>query len=123
MKPTDKPLTAADEGALKRALAITRAEDPGRRKQVDSMLADPSRSWQEVAMFAASCAQSRSLNLMPWQNVPFRASLADLSQPPGDVSGRRESAELLQRLLDANLSPFEPDPIRALAEAERRASR
>jgi hypothetical protein len=80
------------------------------------MLAD--ESWQSVAVFAATCAQSRSLNLMPWQNVPFRANLADLDQPLGDPSGRRESAELLKRLLDVNLSPFEPDPLAAIAEAE-----
>ena len=94
MRLTDKPLTAADEEALTRALAVTRAENPGRRQQVDSMVADPSRSWQEVAVFAASCAQNRSLNLMPWQLPPYCASLADLDQPPGDVSGRHESAAL-----------------------------
>ena len=59
---------------------------------------------------------------MPWQNVPFRASPADLDQPPGDVSGRRESAELKKRLIDAGLSIFEPDPLAALerVEAEQR---
>jgi hypothetical protein len=59
---------------------------------------------------------------MPWQSPPFRASLRDLSQPFGDASGRRESAELLRRLLRANLSPFEPHPLRAVerAEAEQR---
>jgi hypothetical protein len=110
--PTDKILTAADEDALTRALAMTRAEDAGRRKQIDDMLAD--ESWQSVAVFAATCAQSRSLNLMPWQLPPFRASLADLDQPPGDISGRRESAELKKRLIDAGLSIFEPDPLAGL---------
>lgn len=66
-------------------------------------------------MFAASCAQSRSLNLMPWQLPPYCASVADLSQPPGDVSGRRESAELKKRLIDANLSIFEPDPLHMIS--------
>jgi hypothetical protein len=37
-----------------------------------------------------------------------------------DTCGARESAELLRRLLDAGLSRFEPDPLRAIAEAERR---
>ena len=54
--------------------------------------------------------------------IVFRASLRDLEQPYGDASGKRESAELLKRLRDANLSIFEPDPMRALAEAERKAS-
>ena len=114
----EDPLNATDIDALTRALAVTGAEDGGRRKQIDDMLAD--EAWQDVAVFAASCAQSRSLSLAPWQNVPFRASLADLDQPPGDLSGRRESAELLQRLLRANLSPFEPDPLAAIAAAEQR---
>jgi hypothetical protein len=116
MKPTDKTLTPTDEDALRRALFAARAESPARAKQIDSLLAD--ESWQQVAVFAATCAQSRSLNLMPWQNVPFRASLADLNQPPGDVSGRRESAELKKRLIACKLSIFEPDPIAALERAE-----
>jgi hypothetical protein len=110
------PLTPTDRDALSRAIAAARAEDAGRRKQIDSMLAD--EPWESVAVFAASCAQSKSLGLMPWQLPPFRASLADLDQPPGDPSGRRESAELLQRLLRAGLSPFEPDPLRAIEQAE-----
>jgi hypothetical protein len=120
MTPTDKTLTPADEDALARALVVTRGESAARARQIDTMLGD--ESWQSVAVFAASCAQSRSLNLAPWQLPPFRANLADLDQPPGDASGRRESAELLRRLLDANLSPFEPDPLAALerAEAEQR---
>ena len=116
MKPTDNTLTPADEDALTRALAVTRAEDAGRLRQIDSMLAD--ESWQSVAVFAATCAQSCSLNLAPWQSPLFRASLRDLDKPYGDPSGKRESAELLKRLLDANLSPFEPDPLVAIAAAE-----
>jgi hypothetical protein len=110
------PLNATDIDALTRALAAARAEDAGRRKQIDDMLAD--EPWESVAVFAATCVQHRSLGLMPWQLPPFRANLADLSQPPGDASGRRESAELLQRLLRANLSPFEPDPLAALKRVE-----
>ena len=54
--PTDKTLTPADQDALTRALAVTRAEDPGRRRQIfNSMLAH--KSWQSVAVFAATCAQ------------------------------------------------------------------
>ena len=119
--PTDKPLTPADEDALTRALAVTRAEDPGRRRQIDTMLAD--ESWQSVAVFAATCAQSCSLNLMPWQLPPFRASLNDLSMPYGDASGRRESAELLRRLLTLGLSRFEPNPEQAISEAEQAEKR
>ena len=107
-----------DRDALKRALVACRAESPARAKQLDSMLAD--EPWQQVAVFAATCVQMDSLDLMPWQSPPFRASLRDLDKPYGDPSGKRESAELLKRLLDANLSPFEPDPLAAIAEAEEK---
>jgi hypothetical protein len=111
-------IDAIDREALERCLAAARAENPARAKQIDLMLAD--QPWEEVAVFAATCAQSRSLDLPPWQSPPFRASLRDLEKPYGDASGKRESAELLKRLRDANLSIFEPDPMRALAEAEQR---
>ena len=84
--------------------------------QLDAMLGD--QEWERVAVFACSCVQCRSLDLPPWQSPVFRASLRDLDKPYGDPSGKRESAELLKRLLDANLSPFEPDPLAAIAEAE-----
>jgi hypothetical protein len=73
-----------------------------------------------TAGLAAYCARMDSLGLMPWQSPPCQAGLNDLNQPLGDARGRRESAELLKHLLDANLSPYEPDPLAALAEAERR---
>ena len=112
-------MDAIDIDALNRCLAAARAENAGRRQQIDSMLADPTRSWQEVAVFAATCVQSRRLDLPPWQSVPFRASLRDLSQPYGDASGRRECAELLKRLHDAGLSIFKPDPLAALEQVGR----
>jgi hypothetical protein len=111
MNPTDRT-------ALERALVACRAESPARAKQIDSMLAD--RPWEDVAQFASSCAQGRALDLMPWQSPPCHAGLRALSEPFGDPRGARESAELLQRLLDAGLSKYEPDPLQALAEAEQR---
>jgi hypothetical protein len=84
------------------------------------MLADQTRNWESVAIFAAIWAQSRSLDLPPWQSPPFRASLRDLDKPYGDPSGKRESAELLKRLRDCNLSIFEPDPVAACEAAELR---
>jgi hypothetical protein len=65
-----KTLTQIDRDALTRALAACRAEDAGRAKQIDSMLAR--EPWEQVAVFAASCVQSRSLGLMPWQSPPYR---------------------------------------------------
>ena len=115
------PLTAIDRDALERALVACRAQSKARAEQIDHMLADPSRSWQEVARFASYSAQMDSLRLNPWQSPPCQAGLNDLkTQPPGDPRGKFESAALLQRLLEAGLSGYEPDPLAAITEAEQR---
>jgi hypothetical protein len=100
-----------------RALAACRKESAARSHQLDSMLR--TRSWEGVAKFVAGCAQSRELNLKPWQGPPCNASLDDLAKPAGDQRGEREIAELLQRLLDAGLSRFEPSPLEALKQVGR----
>jgi hypothetical protein len=106
-----------DRDALERAIVACRAQDAGSAKQIDHMLLD--RPWELVARFAAYSAQMDALGLMPWQSPPCQASLAALHEPFGDARAR-ESAEVLRRLLDAGLSPFEPDPLAAIAEAEQR---
>ena len=109
-----KNLSQTDLDALERAIAITRKESVARSRQLDQMLQDESR--ENVGIFAASCAQSRSLRLDPWQTLPFRARLPDdLDKPRDDPRGERRAAELLKQLFDAGLSAFEPDPIAALA--------
>jgi hypothetical protein len=114
-------MNATDHDAFTRALALCRAEDAGRARQIDAKLAD--EPWEDVARFAASCCQSKSLRLQPWQGVPFRANLRDLDKPFDDPRGERQAAELLQRLLKLGLSRFEPDPIGAIAEAEAKRAK
>jgi hypothetical protein len=46
---------------------------------------------------------------------------AALREPFGGKRGDREAAELLQRMLDAGLSKYEPDPLAALDQAMRSA--
>jgi hypothetical protein len=107
-----------DRDAFARAIEITRKESPARRQQVDDFLA--SRPWDDVGRFCASCAQSRSLRLDPWETLPIWVGDIDaaLREPYGDARGTREAGEILRRLLDAGLSKYEPDPLRAIAEAE-----
>ena len=105
-------LSRIDIDALERAIAITRAESPARAKQIDAKLQDEAR--ERVGIFCAGCAQARSLRLDPWQTLPMRASLNDLDKHRDDPRGERRAAELLRRLLDANLSRFEPSPLEAL---------
>jgi hypothetical protein len=106
-----------DLNALERALVACRAEGAARAKQLDSKLRD--EPWEEVAQFASYCAQGRALDLMPWQSPPCHANLRALSEPFGDPRAARESAELLKKMRALGLSRFEPDPLAAIAEAER----
>ena len=63
------------------------------------------------------------LNLQAWQTPPMwvRDLDAALREPFGGKRGDREAAELLQRMLDAGLSKYEPDPLAALDQAMRSA--
>jgi hypothetical protein len=112
-------LSPNDRTALGLAVETTRRESPGRRQQIDSFLS--SRPWEDVATFAASCAQSRALDLPPWQPPPCHISnIESALKVVDEQSGWRAAALLLQRMLDAGVSRWHPDPLAALAEAEQR---
>jgi hypothetical protein len=108
-----------DRDALKRALAMARAESPEQAQQIDDMLED--RPWQQVAAFAAHCCQCMNLHLRPWQAPPCHSH--DEVGGDGDeyYGTRPNEVELRQRLQRAKLSVWEPDPIAALEAAERAA--
>jgi hypothetical protein len=112
MKPIDRD-------AMRRAIAEARKESPGRQRQIDGMLAE--RPWEEVGRFAAQCCQSRNLGLKPWQPRPVSAEVYPcVDRFPTD--GRRAAHELLQRLLAAGVSRYEPSPLDALRKATAKAS-
>jgi hypothetical protein len=58
---------------------------------------------------------------MPWQFPPCAVAIENIDGPDNG-NGARDAAELLKKLLDAGLSRFEPKPLQALAEAERKAA-
>ena len=102
-------LSEVDRDALERALALAKASDePGRREQRH-------KDWFEAAASAAYSCQRRALQLKPWQSPPCYGD----AHPGRD--GHADAAVLLKRLLDNNLSRWEPDPIGALAAIEARA--
>ena len=110
---TTTNLSAIDRDALERALAIALASDePGCREQIESKLRDD--DWLDAAETAAYGCQRRMLGLRPWQSPP---AFGD-AHPGHD--GHLDGAALLQRLLDAGLSRWEPDPLQALAKVEAR---
>jgi hypothetical protein len=105
---TPDGLDAVDMGALRRAVAISRASHPVRASQVDSML--ESRSWIEVARWCSYSCQIDALGLRPWQVPPAHIDPDDPS--PGEEA--KVMARLLARMLKAGISQFEPDPVTAL---------
>ncbi len=108
--PRDLPET--DRDALQRALDL----DGGLPEMVKQS------GWLAAAEQASFSAQHKSLGLRPWQDAPVYADLADLDRSePGHRSKKWEAARLLQKLLDAGLSRYEPSPAEALAKLKKDA--
>ena len=103
-----------DKEALTRALELTKAE-PDRAEQIESMLKD--RSWEEVAQFAAYQQQCKNLRLKPGETPPCHGAVNLAAPGTGADESFQAANRLLQRMMDAGLSQWEPDPERALAPA------
>jgi hypothetical protein len=106
-----------DRAAMKRAIEEVRRKGGEDQRQIEAMLA--SQPWEEVGAFAAYSCQDDNLQLEPWQVPPcwLRTDddVRDALAMPHDHSGRREAGEIVQRLLAAGLSRYEPNPLEALA--------
>ncbi|MCK1414833.1 hypothetical protein IVB55_18005 [Bradyrhizobium sp. CW4] len=83
-------------------------ESRTRAKQIDAKLRK--EPWEAVGCYAAFCAQIASLGLQPWEST-----LVYADSP--------ESHALLRGMKAAGLSKYEPDPLAALAEFERKGRR
>ena len=104
-------LDPIDRDALQSAMKIA-GRDELRLEQLQGMLQE--RPWRDVAEFAAYCVQMESLRLRPWRDPPMHA---DEDHPdPRDP----DAQELLRRMLEAGISRFEPDPLAALAKAQKK---
>jgi hypothetical protein len=120
-------LTAIDRDALERAIQLCRSESPRRAQQIDAQFSR-GQSWAEIAKTCAFRLQLDALRCTPWQFPVCHYDADDLEwasrEPHDNPSGHRAAVELLQRLLAAGLSKYEPDPIAALerAEAKRRTA-
>jgi hypothetical protein len=128
----------ADIAALQLAVDLTLDNDPphpGKVKQVKGFLNgygnEPPRSLWEVARFCAYHQQVRRLELRPWMSPPCwiatreaaEAILAKGTIPAADNSGNDVSdcgpARLVLDMLDAGVSAWHPDPVKAVAEARQ----
>ena len=110
-------LSDVDRDALKRCIEMARTY-PGRDEQISWKLGKGGCSWQDTAKLCAYLWQSKNLRLEIQEFPP--CWLLDADDTAGPAFKRKpEAARLLKRLLAAGLSQYEPDPIRALAAAEK----
>ena len=107
-----------DRQALRLAIAHCREESPARAQQIDDFLRE--RDWVQVAKFAATCCQGRSLNLKPWQVCPCDLHADDLARD--HHRGGRAALVLLERMHRCGVSRWHPDPVAAIEQAERSTS-
>ncbi len=129
MTNDEDDFTEADLAALQLAVDLSMADDspdPGHTEQVRSFLAK--RPWLEVSKFCAYHWQMRHLGCRPYHSPPCwivteeeaDAILKEGPRAAHDGSGRDisncASAWILKRMLRAGISPFHPDPLRALGE-------
>jgi hypothetical protein len=115
---TEENISALDREALQRALDGAHLESPQRSKQLTAKLQRD--GWIDTAQLACSIMQAKSLGLLPHQARPYAINLAAaLREPFGAEHGRREGADIVQRLLVCGLSRYEPDPDAALRRVER----
>jgi hypothetical protein len=97
-------MTETDKQALRRAIKLAYAESPESAGQIDHRMA-LGQSFEDIGMSAAYGCQCHNLRLKPWQSPPMYAEFHP--DQPGAL-------ELLNKLLDAGLSRYEPDPLAAL---------
>ena len=110
-------LSKVDRDALERAIAMARMY-PNRDEQITWKLGPGQCTWEETARFCAYLCQSKNLQLEIMEFPP--CWLLDAEDTEGPSFKRKpEAARLLRRMLDAGLSKYEPDPVRALAAAEK----
>ena len=93
------------------ASVLTTFSATARHRSIASSKTEP---WHEVGSFAAYGEQMRSLRLRPWMFPPCWVSLDDPDPEHADA------VALLRRLIDNNLSRYEPESGAALAQVEAR---
>lgn len=109
-RPLPSPFDPVDREALERAMEIA-SRDRLRKKQLDWKVEHD--GWFDTAVFASYVCQHDALRLKPWELPPLYGGPL-----PGDSGLVRASGlqakRLLNRMLAAGLSRYEPDPIEAL---------
>jgi hypothetical protein len=116
MTMTIEPLeadAATDRDALERCMQLAML-DESQKHQLESKLKD--ESWHDVAVFAAYYVQGYCLRLRPWELPPCAVS----DNPEEESQAQQGAVKLLNKMLAAGLSRYEPDPLNALAMRTKR---
>jgi hypothetical protein len=96
-----------------RAIEMMRERWPERTAQINDKLANDGLI--EAGEFACYFCQCQNLRLKPWEAPPCHAADAAEVDDPIAYGERPGEVALRARLLRAGLSPWEPDPLAALA--------
>jgi hypothetical protein len=97
-----------DRDAMQRAIDWVLRERPEYRENIEQRL--KREGFEQAGQFAVYVAQDTTLRLKPWECTP--SSIWGYSDQSAAIA-------LRDRLLAAGLSVDEPNPIEALAKAER----
>jgi hypothetical protein len=105
---------------MKRAIDAMRNESPESRERVEHVLRE--EGFESAAQTAAYHVQRLALGLKPWMCPPCWANDEIDATRPNTFGNRAKEVALRQRLQRAGLSAFEPNPMKALADAEARST-
>jgi hypothetical protein len=117
---SEADLSDVDHAALTKAIEAVRAKGGDRREQIESKLrGEHGCTWLDTALFASYSAQCDALDLFPGTFPPCWI------EGPDDVAAdpdNRASFRLLQGMLAAGVSRFDPDPLAALRNAKAKTN-
>jgi hypothetical protein len=103
-------LSAVDKDALERAIAIVlRHREPIYRRNFKRRLDERKEPWSKIAKHAASICQGDAYDLKPWQIAPCEAEINTTDVVGHEQYGVRKASIILERLLAAGKSRYEPD--------------
>jgi hypothetical protein len=114
---TTHAISEVDQDAFERALAIMlRHRELGRdfKRRLD----EREEPWDAIGRHAALVCQVESMGLKPWQVAPCEVEINQIDPPRDEHRRTRHASLTLERLLNAQLSRWEPDPPAALARIE-----
>jgi hypothetical protein len=118
MRPTTTPdqISEVDRDAFERSIAVMlRHHERIYRTDFKRRLEDAKEPLSKIGRHAASVCQCEVLGLKPWQQAPCDVEPGETDAPGFEHRCTRNASLILERLLSAGLSRYEPDPIGALA--------